>query len=199
MWIQQMFKGNIITFPQDPTALLTVLPPPLSDLTDHIKVVFVGNALQPENMFAVRYSKVRKALGWLCTNNPLYRNITIDETNLRQMEQQTDKVLDAIWNSIIYDPDIEAAMAESSGYTLSQLQEDEGEECNNTNPEICADFALNPAGFADVEATTVSTDQMRISALQKLRDIIVMPHGSKPLSEYDNPSRFPSMMPNLYP
>ncbi|KAF9014230.1 hypothetical protein BDQ17DRAFT_1386702 [Cyathus striatus] len=77
--IQLGIKGHVIIYPQSPTQLLNVLPPTLDDVVMHICLRDKAIPL------VVRKEKVRKALEWLKTNNPLYSGITIDVSNLNQL------------------------------------------------------------------------------------------------------------------
>lgn len=82
---QSRIKGNIITFPMNPTTVLQTLPLPLGRLSEVIKVVFLSrrkvNFTEASQLsfFLVRRDKVLQALQWLVKNNPLYADVEIDE------------------------------------------------------------------------------------------------------------------------
>ena len=75
-------RGHFITFKQDPSQLLTILPSSPLDLYKHVTISWAGMSKPtPENLMAfcrIEKARVLRALVWLVQNNVLYRNITID-------------------------------------------------------------------------------------------------------------------------
>ncbi|RHZ85930.1 hypothetical protein Glove_58g91 [Diversispora epigaea] len=69
-------KGHIITFTQEPTSLSKILPLPVYQLCDHLKVVFVREERPSEEqlkkVLCVRKNKIATALEWLMNHNILY-------------------------------------------------------------------------------------------------------------------------------
>ncbi|GJC89505.1 hypothetical protein ColLi_12343 [Colletotrichum liriopes] len=81
-------RGHITVFPNDVQGTASnVLPHPLLDELERLHVCFVGpRRPMPSDlgfMLSVRPVKLRRALVWLRANNPLYRDIMIDERNLQ--------------------------------------------------------------------------------------------------------------------
>ncbi|KAL1724582.1 hypothetical protein EV714DRAFT_177248, partial [Schizophyllum commune] len=79
-------RGNVCIFPQDPSPLLTSLPPPLSTLHDEICVILVGSPttdisieMLRRSPLLVRRSRIVNALLWLIENNPLYADLDVNE------------------------------------------------------------------------------------------------------------------------
>ena len=75
-------RGHFITFKQDPSQLLTILPSSPLDLYKHVTISWAGMSKPtPENLMAfcrIEKARVLRALVWLVENNVLYRNVTID-------------------------------------------------------------------------------------------------------------------------
>ncbi|TRM57991.1 hypothetical protein BD626DRAFT_367718, partial [Schizophyllum amplum] len=79
-------RGNACIFAQDPSPLLTSLPPPISSLADEICVIFVGSPdadvtleMLRKTPLLVRRQRILEALRWLIANNPLYRDLSMDD------------------------------------------------------------------------------------------------------------------------
>ncbi|KAL9939993.1 hypothetical protein V8E36_000698 [Tilletia maclaganii] len=86
---QSAAMGNVCVLPQEPRRLAEILPPPLSELSDEIVVVFVSDAsteVKTETLMRspllLRRGKILEALQWLQVNNPLYRDVHIDNDAL---------------------------------------------------------------------------------------------------------------------
>ncbi|KIJ25640.1 hypothetical protein M422DRAFT_84980, partial [Sphaerobolus stellatus SS14] len=76
--------GNVCIFPQEPSSLAYVLPPPINTLHDENAVVFVASAENPVTKetldkppLLVHQSRILAALDWLKENNPLYQSVEI--------------------------------------------------------------------------------------------------------------------------
>ena len=89
---QRRIKGHIVSYPVDPTAVLDKLPLTPETLNGLVKIVFVSRynrvSLQEASklrFFLVRRVKVMRALEWLITYNPLYRDVRIDQTALERL------------------------------------------------------------------------------------------------------------------
>ncbi|KAJ7433065.1 hypothetical protein B0H11DRAFT_2165060 [Mycena galericulata] len=85
--VQRGFKGHIIVYPQQPSAIAATLPPSIEEITTPICVVFVGS--NPPSLewirtkarpLIVRKERVMKALEWLSVHNHLYKDVFIDRT-----------------------------------------------------------------------------------------------------------------------
>ncbi|KAJ7936270.1 hypothetical protein B0H13DRAFT_1547406, partial [Mycena leptocephala] len=86
-------KGHIIIYPQQPSKLAQVIPPPVEEIISPVCVLFVG-ASPPSSEWlrehakplAVNANRVRVALEWLKAHNPLYKDIILNEPCLRELE-----------------------------------------------------------------------------------------------------------------
>jgi hypothetical protein len=91
---QRGVRGHIIIYPQRPSEIAKILPPPLNDLLTPICVLFDGaNAPTLEWLqekakpLCVRREKVHNALVWLKNNNPLYEDIEINNGLLNSLDE----------------------------------------------------------------------------------------------------------------
>jgi hypothetical protein len=85
-------KGHIVTLPQNPTSLVKILPLPMYQLCEYLKVVFVGPGTPTERqlkkVLQVRKSKVTAALRWLFDHNNLFKdNLKLDENALDDLPE----------------------------------------------------------------------------------------------------------------
>ncbi|KAJ7127327.1 hypothetical protein C8R43DRAFT_832925, partial [Mycena crocata] len=90
---QRGVKGHIIIYPQQPSKLVQVLPPPVEEIVSPVCVLFVGSAppttewlREHAKPLAVNAKRVRAALQWLKIHNPMYKDITLNEECLQQLE-----------------------------------------------------------------------------------------------------------------
>jgi Helitron helicase-like domain at N-terminus len=85
-------RGHFITFKQDPSQLLTILPSSTLDLYKHVTISWAGMSKPtPENLLAfcrIEKARVLRALLWLVQNNPLYRDVRIDFDLIRSWEDR---------------------------------------------------------------------------------------------------------------
>lgn len=81
---QYKYKGNVISFQQNPDDLLTLLP--CNHQLENVQIIFVGNKVSDNDLikkiFSVRKQKVFNALIWLKHNNILYTNVQISNVEL---------------------------------------------------------------------------------------------------------------------
>jgi hypothetical protein len=79
----QRLQGHIIVLPQEPGALLDILPSAEINLPDKIKVIWFGDRVPTaedlEPCLEVRKAVVLRALQWLRLYNKLYRHIAINQ------------------------------------------------------------------------------------------------------------------------
>lgn len=124
-------KGNVSTYKLDPKQVVSMIdgtsyPPTPRILSATIGVTFLGPKGLPETtmpeMFRVRRRRVKEALLWLKTNNPLYVDITISEENLDALPD--DGVPPEIMLVVKYSGDVMAAEREGAGY----VPDDAGDE-----------------------------------------------------------------------
>jgi hypothetical protein len=92
---QRGVKGHIIIYPQRPSAIASILPPSLEEVSTPICVIFVGSSppthdwLQKKaKPLVVRREKVRHALLWLKTHNPHYKDVIINDTVLNSLPSE---------------------------------------------------------------------------------------------------------------
>ena len=85
-------RGHIVAFKQDPSDLLTILPSPDLRLSNIITVSWDGAARPSHDNLrkfcAIRKKKVAQALYWLCHNNPLWRQVTVNEDLLQSWPEE---------------------------------------------------------------------------------------------------------------
>ena len=92
---QRGMKGHVMIFLQEPDNLLTLLPPPLQDVSTPICVVFIGSS-PPSADFLREHAKplivcrehVCNALIWLKENNPLYKDVVVNEHVLSGLQSE---------------------------------------------------------------------------------------------------------------
>src|SRR5205814_2054913 len=81
----QHIGGHVIVVPEEVSTMYRVLPPKLKSLTDTMKVIWVGKD-QPKYMdlkpyLEVRREVVRQTLFGLKRDNPVYRDVEVDEAS----------------------------------------------------------------------------------------------------------------------
>ena len=122
---QTALKGNCITFLQNVSSIATSLPLALDDLSETLKVIFVGHQppkrLQLKRVLTVRKKKVVDALHWLKKYNPLYNNIKIDLANIAKLPE--DDVPESIMSTIEQKTAEEADVSERAGYVPDPLSD----------------------------------------------------------------------------
>jgi hypothetical protein len=84
-------RGHIVAFKQDPSDLLTILPSP--DLRLSNIIMSLDGAARPSEgnlrkFYVIRKKKVARALYWLCHNNPLWRQVTVNEDLLQSWPEE---------------------------------------------------------------------------------------------------------------
>ena len=115
---QSAIKGNCISFPQDLVNIAATLPLDLEDLCDSLKIIFVGcrnpERNQLKNILTVRKKKVFHALQWLMQNNPIYRNVIINQSIIDKLPE--DDVPECLWTTMQVSVNVEAAANERASY-----------------------------------------------------------------------------------
>ena len=227
---QKSLRGNSISFPQDIETITSnikerALPCDVDDLTDVIKVVFVGSKpptrRQLHNVLYVRRKKVVDALKWLKLHHPQYSNIPLKMSKIRKLPK--NGIPPSIWNTILHDTDEEFKSSRRSHYsdmTIDNVLENSLPiDSDESNQEV----VMESTGVVDVDANTVSTAQQTASAarniLENIGDAIrnendnpstsgteqsmgrvtIVPHGSVPVCEYNNPDMWTGGYPWLFP
>ncbi|PPQ71479.1 hypothetical protein CVT24_011973 [Panaeolus cyanescens] len=196
MLAQKALKGNIVVFPQNPSAVARTLPVKPQEIAKYMCVVFIGNSvptrewlLNKAKPLLVRPAKLRAALVWLKNNNPLYRHVQIDYQVLDSLPATSvlpvdvhryDNIVSFVKLSSNYDPS-------SNVRTDPDLFEDDVEFEKTCIPES-----------VDVS----SPSKMRAQAALHLKEggaFVPIAHGNSPCNEFNNPTLFPKMYPTLYP
>jgi len=127
---QRSMKGNIITFPMDPTAVVRKLPLAPAVLRDVVKIVFVtSKPFTQSELRRLRFCHVRRgvietALKFLISNNPLYGDVELDLENLAKYPESDS--LDDLLQSISVTDRIEEDALASSSYDKVDDNEPEG-------------------------------------------------------------------------
>ncbi|THU91934.1 hypothetical protein K435DRAFT_820621 [Dendrothele bispora CBS 962.96] len=192
--LQRGVKGHIIIYPQNPTSVLDLLPPPVEDLCTGICVIFVGSRPPSQDWLKekatpliFRKEKLQRALEWLKTHNPLYRDVRINQTFLDGL--QDEEILPVEIEHVHPDPRTDVV---NSSY-------------DNRDDDVLTDhstIAFERVVVSDVSGNESSTVLKRAASKhvrQKHGSYIRIPHGSHPASEFDNHSLFPMMYPTLFP
>ena len=207
---QRGLRGHTIIFPQQPDRLASILPPPVGETLTFICVIFVGSSnltkewlREKAKPLVVRREKVRSALSWLKQNNPLYRDVEIDDANLDALP--LDDVLPYHVERVAND---DAQQALVSRYDNVADQPGPGPGKTDATAASGKDNPSNsPTHFdsvvvADVDAHT-PMNQLRAAAVchakTKNKPFVQVAHGPKPVNEFFNVDLFPTLYPTLFP
>ncbi|KAJ3935926.1 MAG: hypothetical protein NXY57DRAFT_1046398 [Lentinula lateritia] len=194
---QRGLKGNIIVYPQKPTALAKVLPPSLEDLTAPICVIFVGSSRPSQEWLrnkakplTARPKVVRDALIWLKSHNKWYRDIKIDFDFLASLP---DEFVLPVHVECVESGESEDSL--TAGY-------DPARTSSSTPPVIpeSSDQYNEEVSFENANATM---NELRAAAMRHIKfkggSYIEIPHDTEPMNEFFNPSLFPMIYPTLFP
>jgi hypothetical protein len=137
---QRKLHGNISTFPVDPTVTLNRLPLSGGDVVGLVKVVFMSSHSRMSlrqacrmHFFIVRRKVVEMALRWLITNNPLYKEVEVDQEALLSLPEDgiptqvyesitfCDRVVEDMMGRSRYDQEDDEEMDEYEGMSLLTL------------------------------------------------------------------------------
>jgi hypothetical protein len=199
------FRGNIITFPQNPVQLLDILPNIPSSET--IQILFIGKS-QPtmvdlKKLFNVRRQKIEHALKWLIANNHLYAHCKISRDNLLSLPE--DDVPNFVLNNIERVLSDDLNFQEPKGYcdinanSSEILNNDPGDSIElDSMALIETNDAIN---LELLDKLVLLKQKMKNGDKQKhiFKNIITIPHGEKPLNEINNPTLILSSYPHLFP
>ena len=190
---QRGLKGNTITFPQDVVKIAQTLPSDTNVLADTIKVVFIGSGVPSKDIlkkvFTVRRERVFDALVYLVEHHPLYKNVIINHN----VDLPVDDIPDAIWEMITAHDDADKEdEKEHANYTP---QTELHSKTDNSDDGII----MESSGMLDIEGSSVSTDCQMKAAVQSLQGTLFIPHGSLPITEYNNPLLWIGAYPWLFP
>ena len=200
-------KGNIITYPQEPNQLLNLLPEiPASDM---IQIIFIGTVkpayIDLNKIFNVRRERIKITLEWLIKNNHLYKTVKISDENLSKFP--ADGVPDIILNNIEYIESDDLNYYENKGYDSLNLT------ANSTFDN--SDIVLENSGLFETDESLKMSIIDQINVLKNKKssnrkstiisdDIptnknILIPHGSIPVCEINNPNHLMCAYPTLFP
>lgn len=195
---QRYLHGNTITFANECTSLLSVLPPPSEVLGETICVMFVGavfpspEEIQKMTPLLARRHVVWDLLNWLKSNHPGYKDVTLSRDNLDSLlpldSESGPRIPNGVFMSHIPS---KARDSESSGYTNEEDDLVEG-------PSIPT--ALNGIISQTIEGLTIRENKaLAIKHWKSGGGAFTIPHSSEPINEYNNPTLFPCMFPHLFP
>lgn len=197
--------GHMIVYPQRPGAVVEMLLPSIEDITSPVCIIFIGARLPSKEWLCdkakllwVSGAHVRRALTWLRENNPLYKNICLNEDVLSELDQ--DPVLPFHIQHII--PSI-ATMESTSCYDNIDFDE-------VVHPQADADTAAVPhteVPFQNVVILDVNGDSsyadLKLAAWNHVKKnglgYIRFSHNPEPCNKFDNLTLLPMMYPTLFP
>ncbi|KAJ7710216.1 hypothetical protein B0H16DRAFT_1215855, partial [Mycena metata] len=188
--VQRGFKGHIIVYPQQPSAIATTLPPSMEEITTPICVIFVGanpptlewiqNNARP---LIVRKERVLAALEWLAVHNPLYKDVFIDR-----------KVFDG-HGDVVRVPFHVEHIIPSDGIDATTSSYAAGIRTFEEAPEpfvVVTDVSGHESSF-----------KLRKAAADHLKKLgsnyIGIRHDPNFVNEFDNPDLLPLIYPTLFP
>ncbi|KAF5341970.1 hypothetical protein D9611_001217 [Ephemerocybe angulata] len=194
---QRGMKGHVIVFPQRPSEIARILPPPIEDVITPICVIFIGSKPPSQEWLRekakpllVRKEKVQNALVWLKAHNPLYRNIKIDHHLLGQL----DPVHLLPFNIQHILPSTESDTA-TSRYDAAEV---EGQEVATPPPDI----PFQNVVVTDVDARA-PIHELRAAAIRHFKrrggGYVQIPHDAEPVNEFFDPDLLPMIYPTLFP
>lgn len=122
---QRALRGNCITFLQNIPNVASSLPLKPEDLSETLKVIFVGayppKRIELRKVLTVRKKRVVDALIWLKKYNILYQNINIDLENIAQLPE--DDIPEAILLTMEQRIGSDEIPSERTGYVPDPLSE----------------------------------------------------------------------------
>ena len=153
-----------------------------------------------KRVLTVRRDKVYEALNFLRVNNPEYADVIISNTVDLPLDDVPRQIMETL--EIDEDPDDEDAN-EHSTYTPQT-------DLDNIPSDACV---MDSVGTVDLDGITVkSNDQMTSAILElqgnpltedevgnTLQGTLIVPHGTVPVNEYNNPSLWLGAYPWLFP
>lgn len=199
-------RGNTCAHEMNISSTALVLPRTPADINGNISVVFIGTSPFKDaglrSIFFIRKQKVWSFLCWLKTHNQLYSNVTLDPSILDLYPDAG--VLPGVEERVISstdDPD-DLFQEETAGYTdypFDSLKD--ASEADDSTPFVL----LDKLGVVDPDGACIPGRMLNAAAVRNLippsRDMpdLLISNSAAPVSEYNNPSLFPSMYPTLFP
>jgi hypothetical protein len=197
-------KGHVIIYPQRPSAIASILPPPIDEISTPICVLFVGSSPPTDQWLrekakplAVRREKVRDALIWLKAHNTLYKDITINHG-----------IIDDLPLEYMLPVHVEHVLPDAARDTLTSRY-DGLQPPLSTNDSVPGDDSNtdNTIPFQNVVITdvdgTAPANELRAAAVRHVKKkgggYIEINHDPTPVNEFFNPEMFPMIYPTLFP
>ncbi|KAF8575283.1 hypothetical protein K439DRAFT_1275370, partial [Ramaria rubella] len=200
---QYASHGNVCIFPQDPHALATVLPPPISVFYDEIAIIFVSStgkevthdSLSKSPLLACQ-GHILNALKWLKEHNPLYADVEISEDILLREYPENGSALGFAIQELLKGS---AATSEGSSYT-SYTQQANAEAFNDNQSDF---IPISTNGILDTDQIDATYKMGKIDAMRKLKTgrvpFVKFASGGIPLQTSYNPSIYGCLWPTLFP
>ncbi len=196
-YLQMGMKGHVIVYPQQPSHIAKILPPSIEEITSPICVLFVGSqkpdgcmASRPCQALAVNGCRVRRALKWLKEHNPLYRDIELNESVLKELDQNP-----------VLPISVQHILPSVAGDTLTSRY-DPPEQSDRVPAMQPKEVVFENVVITDVDAGA-SSNNLRAAAVRHIKRkggaYLELPHDPEPVEEFYNPSLFPMMYPTLFP
>ncbi|KAK0229808.1 hypothetical protein EDD85DRAFT_734656, partial [Armillaria nabsnona] len=198
---QRGIKGNIIVYPQQPSKIATMLPPSVEEITSPLCVLFVGAQVPSMEWLrtkakplAVNGCRIRTALQWLKTHNPLYKEVMFNEDVLSYLD--TNPTLPF---SVQHIP------VSNESEKLTSRYDAPLDTTRRGVPKVGP--PLDEVPFECVVITnvdvTASSNKLRAAALTHVKSkgggYVEITHDPTPVNEFNNPDLFPMMYPTLFP
>ncbi|KAF8351773.1 hypothetical protein F5887DRAFT_870466, partial [Amanita rubescens] len=192
---QRAYRGHTIYYHQNVGEAYNCLPPSVDEIVKYVCVLFVGAQMPSRDYLltharpvAVRANKVRRALEWLKKNNTLYKDVSINETVLQQIDQlhYLPYAVHRLSSNDVNDDAVSGYAESGSGRPL--IDENENMLFENV---FLADLSDSP-----------TSHEMRDVALRHLlsgKPFIQIGHATSPENDFHNHNLFPSLFPTLYP
>ena len=160
---RKLVKSHVTVFANDVVGVSRVLPPSIDDIAEQVRVIWVGpNTPKPKDisgLMSVSRRRVSQALLWLKQNNPLYRDIEINEEEMRQWGNDEDWVPPQFLADICHVRDSEAEQGERAGYVprCDIAVDDEQETEHDAIPDIIEMEEAQFVGGGDVDEVPVTS------------------------------------------
>ena len=162
-------RGHFVTFKQDPSQLLSILPSSPLELHKYVTISWAGTSKPtPDNLMAfcrIDKDRVLKALLWLVQYNPLYSNVTIDYNLIQSWEQRfVPEVL--IQNAIITEDNWELDQRE--GYITSLEGGSYENDFDALHKEVAPGTVIGGSFLSDEEGQNQNKQMAFIAKLTEL-------------------------------
>ncbi|PBK92437.1 hypothetical protein ARMGADRAFT_930604 [Armillaria gallica] len=198
---QRGLKGNVIVYPQRPSEVSRMLLPSIDEITSPICILFVGAQLPTQDWLknhakplAVNGRRVRRALAWLKTHNPHYRDILLNEHVLEYLDSNPTLPF-----SIQHIPLSHSAETLTDRYEPPERSSRLPREERGVTPE---NIPWDSVVITDVN-NDVSSNKLKAAAMTHVKTngggYIEVCHDPVPVNEFNNPALFPLMYPTLFP